>query len=208
MRRGKRLPLEALAPYRLIGAEPFDLAAAFGNANPIELEVGFGKGAFLVDAATRRPETNWLGLEIDRGLELFVAGRVAKRRLANVRVACADAKVFLRERIAAGAFAAVHVYFPDPWWKQRHRKRRVWTPAFAAECERVLPIGGRLHIATDVGDYYAVIRTLLDGRAALERLSARERHGSADDGELLTNFERKALASGGTVWRAEYRRRA
>lgn len=215
MRRPKRLPLDDLAPYRVGGSDrlevshfksPIDFAAVFGTANPVELEVGFGKGAFLVDAATRHPATNWLGIEIDRGLELYVATRLAKRKLGNARVTCGDALMLLRDRIAAGALAAVHVYFPDPWWKKRHRKRRVWTPEFAAECVRVLRPGGRLHVATDVGDYYAVIRELLDAQAGLTLVAAHERTGEPAADELLTNFERKALQTGGRVWRAEYQK--
>src|SRR5262249_17217670 len=127
-----------------------------------------------------------------------------KRKLANARVAGADAKLFLRDRVAGGAFAAVHVYFPDPWWKKRHHKRRVWTPEFADECERVLRPGGRLLVAPDVGDYYAVIRDLLDKRPGLTLLAAGERTGAPAADELLTNFERKALQKGGAVWRASY----
>jgi tRNA (guanine-N7-)-methyltransferase len=101
---------------------------------------------------------------------------------------------------------AVHVYFPDPWWKKRHHKRRVWTPEFAADCLRVLRPGGKLHVATDVPDYFAHVRALLDGRAGLQRLWAEEQTGPPRADEILTNFERKARQKGGSVFRAEYQR--
>ena len=211
MRRPKRLPLDTLAPYLLEPASPGSLEllnwpALFGNDHAVELEIGCGKGAYLIDAAAARPEHNFLGLEIDRALQLYVAARLAKRNLTNARMGCADARDFVATRIADAALAAVHVYFPDPWWKKRHHKRRVWTPEFAAQCVRILRPGGRLHLATDVVEYYEIMRALLDDEAGLTRLRAREESGSPRDDELLTNFERKARAKGGAVWRAEYER--
>jgi tRNA (guanine-N7-)-methyltransferase len=217
VRRPKRWPLDQLAPYILDLASrererpetsaPLEFASIFGNSHPVELEVGCGKGGYLVAAAADRPQNNFLGLEIDRALYFYVASRLAKRGLTNARVACADAKSVVRDRIADRSFAAVHVYFPDPWWKKRHHKRRLWTSEFAAQCGRILAPGGRLHIATDVGEYYQLIRELLDAQPQLERVLDEEQAGQPDDGESLTNFERKARARGGEVWRAEYVRR-
>src|SRR5439155_1423154 len=82
---------------------------------PVEVEVGFGKGAFLVDAGLAHPGTNYLGIEVVRKLQLYVATRLAKRNLRNVRVACTDARLFFRDRVSTGSLEAVHVYFPDPW---------------------------------------------------------------------------------------------
>jgi tRNA (guanine-N7-)-methyltransferase len=183
-----------------------DWRSVFGNDHPVEIEVGFGKGLYLVTAAQARPETNYLGIEVLRGLQLYAATRLAKRNLTNVRVACTDARRFLRERVTPGSVAAVHVYFPDPWWKKRHHKRRVWTPEFAADSVRVLRPGGRLHVATDVADYFAHIRELLDGQAGLTRLWAEDQTGPPRADEVLTNFERKAREKGGSVSRAEYER--
>jgi tRNA (guanine-N7-)-methyltransferase len=213
VRRPKRWPLELLAPYILespsLQRDPgnsifIDFAALYGNAHPVELEVGCGKGGFLVAAAAERPEHNFLGLEIDRALFYYIAGRLAKRKLLNARIACADAKLFVRDRIADGSLAAVHVYFPDPWWKKRHHKRRLWTPDFAAHCARILRIGGRLHVATDVPEYAATIRELLDALPHFRRQQSDERHGEPSADENLTNFERKARVRGGEVWRATY----
>jgi tRNA (guanine-N7-)-methyltransferase len=228
VRKPARLPLEALEPYLLDSAiregeapaepraqtarqeprlpAPVAWPAVFGDDHPVEIEIGFGKGQFLVTAGQAHPETNYVGVEVLRALQLYAATRLAKRNLANVRVACADARRFLRERVTPGSVAAVHVYFPDPWWKKRHHKRRVWTPEFAADCVRVLRPGGRLHVATDVPEYFAHIRELLDGRPELKRLWAEEQTGPPRADEILTNFERKAREKGGSVWRAEYQR--
>ena len=111
---------------------PLDWLALFGNANPVEIEVGFGKGLFLLNESRRQPQTNFLGIEVERKYVLLTADRLARRGAANVRLACTDAHWLLRDRVRAGSVAAVHVYFPDPWWKHRHRKRRLLTVEFAA----------------------------------------------------------------------------
>jgi tRNA (guanine-N7-)-methyltransferase len=227
VRRPKRLPLADLAPFLLEPSRererpegllppvahapgspaPLAWADLFGNERPVEIEVGCGKGAFLVAAAAAYPDTNFLGVEVIKALQLYVATRLAKRGLRNAKVACTDARALFRDRIPAASVRAVHVYFPDPWWKKRHQKRRVWTPEFAADCARVLGPGGRLHVATDVGEYYQIIRGLLDVLPGLARRWADERAGPPAPGEALTNFERKARQRGGTVYRAEYERR-
>ncbi len=86
---------------------------------------------------------------------LLTADRLARRGTANVRLACTDAQWLLRERVPAASVAAIHVYFPDPWWKKRHRKRRLFTGEFAAQCARVLPPGGKLYFVSDVAEYFA-----------------------------------------------------
>jgi tRNA (guanine-N7-)-methyltransferase len=181
-----------------------DWHSIFGDDHPVEIEVGFGKGLFLVTAGQAHPETNYLGIEVLRALQLYVATRLAKRNLSNVRVVCTDARRFFREGIPPASVHAVHIYFPDPWWKKRHHKRRVWTPEFAADCVRVLRPGGKLHVATDVPEYFAHVRELLDAQAGLRRLWAEEQTGPPRPDEILTNFERKARQTGGRVFRAEY----
>jgi tRNA (guanine-N7-)-methyltransferase len=155
----------------------------------------------LVESAQIRPSTNFVGVEIDRGLQLFTANRIAKRNLSNVRLVCCDALFFLRDFVAADSLTGVHVYFPDPWWKRRHRKRRVVTGEFAAQCERVLAPGGRLHIATDVEEYFQVMIGLLGVQPRLVR-----EEPAAFLTASPTNFERKALQQGRGVHRAVYRK--
>ena len=209
MRRTVRLPPEELTPYLLeVPAEPapLDLAAVFGNDRPVEVEVGFGKGLFLLTACRSRPDVNFLGIEIERKYALFTANRLAKRGLRNVRLACADARTFLRDRLPAGSVAAVHVYFPDPWWKNRHRKRRLFTEEFAAQCARVLRPGGRLHLASDVEEYFVLITGLVEDLSAFERLPPPEAKQPEHDLDYLTNFERKYRKEGRPIHRASYRK--
>jgi tRNA (guanine-N7-)-methyltransferase len=176
----------------------------FGNDHPVELEVGFGKGLFLVTTAPARPEVNFVGVEIVRKYQLFTATRIAKRGLINVRLACGDGRLFLRDRVAGGSLQALHVYFPDPWWKTRHHKRRLFTPAFAAESARVLCPGGRLWFASDVADYAAMVAELLAAQPRLRPLPPSEPSTPGHDMDYLTNFERKAHQRDRTIHRLIY----
>jgi tRNA (guanine-N7-)-methyltransferase len=206
VRRAPRLPLEELAPYLLPLPDPptvIDWPVLFGNTHPVELEVGFGKGLFLLTSAVAQPDVNFVGVEIVRKYQLFTATRMAKRGLRNVRLACADARLFLRDHVAARSLRAVHVYFPDPWWKKRHHKRRVFTPEFAVQCERVLGSGGRLYLATDVEEYFGLMREALRPLSGLGELPIDE---PGEDAVWRTNFERKAQERGEMVFRAVYER--
>jgi tRNA (guanine-N7-)-methyltransferase len=183
-----------------------DWRQLFGNANPVEIEVGIGKGLFLLNSAMARPDTNFLGIEIVRKYQLYATTRFAIRQLPNVRTVCADARWVFRRFVAAASVAAVHVYFPDPWWKARHKKRRVFTPAFAAHAARIIRPGGRLHIATDVEEYFGVMAGIVRAMPAFhELLSAQSAHHPVGE-SFQTNFERKARQKGTPIWRAEFER--
>jgi tRNA (guanine-N7-)-methyltransferase len=212
VRRTKRLPQEELQPYLLelpkveAGTPAWlDWQSVFGNDHPVEIEVGFGKGLFLLNAATSRPEVNFAGIEIERKYQLFTATRLALRKLTNVRVACADARLALRHHVVSESVQAVHVYFPDPWWKKRHHKRRVFTDEFARECVRVLRPRGQLHLATDVEDYYQMVLETV-ASLPLRALSPPPEHEPQHDLDYLTNFERKARQQGKLIHRAVFER--
>jgi tRNA (guanine-N7-)-methyltransferase len=209
VRRSQRLPLDQLAPYLLpTPTEPVSLSwnEVFGNYNPVEIEVGFGKGLFLVNASQACPAVNFLGIEIIRKYQLLTATRLAKRALTNVRLACADARTFLRDFIGPEAVRAIHIYFPDPWWKKRHHKRRVFTASFVRECERVLRVGGRMHVATDVEEYFGEIIESVARNTGLQSVPPPRAAAPSHDLDYLTNFERKARKDGRAIYRAAYER--
>jgi tRNA (guanine-N7-)-methyltransferase len=216
VRASRRLPIDALQPYlldvphprylrpdapELAAAPPLDWRALFGNDHSIEIEVGFGKGQFLTTQGETRSNVNFLGIEIERKYVMLTATRLAKRSLTNVKLACTDARWFLKERVAAGSVAAVHVYFPDPWWKTRHRKRKLFTRDFAAVCAQVLAPRGQLHFATDVADYFDESLGLMKDVPALVAMPT-----PANDAEALTNFERKYREEGRPIYRALFER--
>jgi tRNA (guanine-N7-)-methyltransferase len=223
VRRSPRLPPEQLTPYLLehpalphpsrkgstaspVPPEPLDWRSIFGNDHPVELEVGCGKGLFLATAAAARPDFNFLGVEIERKYQLLTAARLARGRLGNGRVACADARPLLRWWVAEASLQAVHVYFPDPWWKKRHHKRRVFTDDFAVQCARVLHPGGILSVATDVEDYARLIGAVVAARTPLVPLPPPEPNAPAHDLDYLTNFERKFRQQGKPIFRLRYRK--
>ncbi len=223
MRKPRRLAPEELAPYewqpprrfgrwgvgQVEGSEPgssshLDWPVLFGNANPVEVEVGMGKGLFLLTQALARPGVNFFGIEVVRKVQRYAATRLAVRKLTNVKTTCADAKALFRDFVAPGSVAAVHVLFPDPWWKARHKKRRVFTPELAADIARALPAGGVLHVASDVAEYFGVMTGILRAMPAFRELAAE----TTAEGGFETNFERKARAQGTPVGRARYERTA
>jgi tRNA (guanine-N7-)-methyltransferase len=215
VRKPPRLLPEQLEPYLLPLPAPADPAAPppridwqalFGNDRPVELEVGSGKGLFLLTSAQANPGTNYAGVEIERKYQLFAATRIAKRKLSNVRLAWGDARTFLRDRVPAASLRAVHVYFPDPWWKTRHHKRRVFTEDFVRSCERVLQPGGRLHVATDVREYFDRITSAVAAVPGFRLLPPPAEHEPRHDLDYLTNFERKARKQGREIHRAVYER--
>jgi tRNA (guanine-N7-)-methyltransferase len=234
VRKPRRLSTEELAPYQWQmppaprrGAEtqnpkpesrsevgtgeapaPIDWRQLFGNANPVEIEVGMGKGLFLLNSALARPETNFFGIEVVRKYQLYATTRFAIRKLANVKTVCADARWVFRRFVPPGSVAAVHVYFPDPWWKARHKKRRVFTADFAADAARVVCTGGRLLIATDVEEYFGVMTEVVRSLGAFRELGSETSTASVEQAGFQTNFERKARQKGTPVWRAEFERTA
>jgi tRNA (guanine-N7-)-methyltransferase len=184
-------------------AIPINWPTVFGNDRPVEIEVGFGKGLFLLTASQERPDVNFLGIEIERKYQLFTANRIAKRKLGNVRLVCTDAREFLRDCVPAGSVQGLHVYFPDPWWKKRHHKRRLFAVDFAETCALVLKEGGKLEVMSDVEEYFGIIQELL---ARQQRL----RPVLGEDGErrYRTNFERKYRLAGKPIFGASYQARA
>lgn len=218
MTRAQARALDALAaPYCLAQSpEQWDLAQLFGRDAPVGLEVGFGMGQALVDWARERPDWNLLGIEVYQpGIGSALLG-LQREELGNVRIVEAPAEQVLEDNIPPGSLAEVRVFFPDPWPKKRHHKRRLVNAAFADLVASRLRPGGLLWVATDWEAYAHWIVDVLDAADALERERAPQVTGDTGTGEEAdpegrdrpaTRFEARGLALGHRVWDLRYQRK-
>ncbi len=180
----------------------------FGNDRPLQLEVGSGKGLFLASASAASPEQNFIGIEIMAKYAAHAAGRLAKSNAANALIISGNAEPLLAQRIEPGSLAAVHVYFPDPWWKKRHRKRRVLNETCIANVSRSLAAGGRLHFWTDVLDYFEqTIEMIARVAPELGVPIPEQQLESTHDLDYRTHFERRSRLQRIPVYRVNYQKR-
>lgn len=175
---------------------------AGGDDRPLDLEIGSGKGTFLVQQSPLEPGVDFLGIEIAKAFWRHAADRARRHGLANVRLLWHDADAFLRTHVNDGTFRRVHIYFPDPWPKARHNKRRLIQPAFLSELHRVLVEPGaegvaEVRLATDHEDYFEWMEDAASQVTEIFERRAFVSPDSAGEGELVgTNFERKYRPEG------------
>lgn len=185
---------------------PWDRAVVFGRAAPLEVEVGSGKGLFLKTAAAARPDVDFLGVEIARRYAEFAAAALAKQNLPNAAVICGDALRVFHDLLPDASLSAVHVYFPDPWWKKRHKRRRVMQEPLLRDIERTLQPGGSLHFWTDVEEYFHSALELLAGCTALQGPLEVPEAPAEHDMAYRTHFERRMRQHNEAVYRSEFRK--
>ncbi|MGE0480635.1 MAG: tRNA (guanosine(46)-N7)-methyltransferase TrmB [Phycisphaerae bacterium] len=176
-------------------------------ALPIELEIGTGKGAFILRRALDHPERNFLGIEWANEFYRYAVDRMQRRGAQNVRLLRCDAGWFVRQVCPAGSLAALHVYHPDPWPKKRHHKRRLFEPAFVAAATSCLQPGARWAVQTDHAEYFSQIVALLAAEPRLERAEFDDPAWGVSDARLQTNFEIKYLREGRAIYRIAVRRK-
>ena len=174
---------------------PLNWAELYGRVAPVELEIGMGKGTFLTDQARARPDINFFGIEWARWYWRYASDRLRRNQCFNARTVRAEAGYFLSEFVPAASLSVLHIYFPDPWPKARHHKRRLVQPPFLRQAERVLIPGGHLRIVTDHAEYFEQIQAVV--KASNLTVIDYTRPGSAPEGEFVgTNFERKYRREG------------
>ena len=186
--------------------QPWDATAIFGREAPLEVEVGSGKGLFIASASAKQPEHNFSGIEVAQKYAKHAAAKLARQNRTNAVMVGGDALRIFRELLPDASLAAVHVYFPDPWWKARHKKRRVMNEGFLKDVERVLQPGGVLHFWTDVEEYFQSTLELIAATVKLTgpfEVSEREPEHDLD---YRTHFERRMRLNGEPVYRAEFRK--
>lgn len=189
-------------------SRPWEPEKLFGRRAPLELEIGSGKGLFLRTAAAACPERDFLGIEIAPRYAQFAATGLARRGLTNAMVVIGDAAELFDEVLPGACLAAVHIYFPDPWWKRRHKKRRVMQESLVQHVERTLLPGGTLHFWTDVEEYFHTVLKLLGTETRLEGPLEVPETPAQGDMDYRTHFERRARLHGEPVYRAQFRKRA
>lgn len=185
-----------------------DSRSLFGDDRPLEIEIGSGKGLFMERAAAAQGEHNFLGIEIAKKYAAHAARRLARAQLTNSLMVAGSAEPLMAERVAAGSIEAVHVYFPDPWWKKRHRKRRVVNPQTLKDFSRALRSGGRFHFWTDVLDYFEdTIEMIADVAPELGVPIPEEEAESEHDLDYHTHFERRSRQQQIPVYRVKYEKK-
>ena len=186
--------------------QPLDVARLFGRSAPTILEIGFGMGETTAAIAQARPDDNFIGIEVHGPGVGSLLKRIDELRLANIRVMRHDAVEVVAAMIPRASLAGVHVFFPDPWPKKRHHKRRLLQPAFVHELALRLAAGGYLHTATDWEDYAVEILAALTAEQLLENTAPG--FAPRPDYRPRTKFETRGLRLGHRVFDALFRRRA
>lgn len=192
--------------YREAAALPAAFASAelFGRIAPLEVEVGSGKGLFLASASRAVTEHDFLGIEVALKYARYAAAKLARLERGNAIVIHGDALELFRRWFPDDSLAAVHVYFPDPWWKKRHKKRRVLGEPFLRDVERTLLPGGRLHFWTDVAEYFQTTLALIAATSPLRGPLPVAEQPAEHDLDYRTHFERRTRKGALPVYRAEF----
>jgi tRNA (guanine-N7-)-methyltransferase len=205
---GQRRALNELWPRYGVSdnGDEIDFAALFGNANPVILEIGFGDGAATWRMARAHPEENYLGVEVHQPGVGRLLLQLEKLGIENVRVACEDAVEWLSGRVADASLDGVRIYFPDPWPKKRHHKRRLVQPAFVALLARKMKEGGVLHLATDWAPYAEHMLGVMGDAPQFANLSPDGDVCPKPDWRPPTKYEQRGERLGHRVFDLVYRR--
>ncbi len=177
-------------------SRPLNFAELYGNDHPVELEIGMGKGTFITEQAIARRDVNFFGIEYARFYWRYCSDRLRRHHCDNARTVRAEAGFFLHEFVPDASIDVLHIYFPDPWPKARHNKRRLVQERFMPTVLRILRPAGRIQVVTDHANYFEQIDRVIRSTAGLAVVDY-NRPGSAGDGEFVgTNFERKYRREG------------
>jgi len=183
-----------------LGDQALDLEKLFGRGRPRVLEIGFGNGETLVQQAAENPDCDYLGIEVHEpgvGHCLLVAQNAG---ISNLKLVVHDAIEVLETHVPLGSLQRINLYFPDPWPKKRHHKRRIIQPAFLRLCADRLATGGALHVATDWENYADHIDEVLAESDLFRCVERREHDGDEPLDRPMTKFERRGLRKGHRIW--------
>lgn len=181
-------------------SKPADFTELFGRDRNITLEIGFGNGDTLIDAAIEEPDRDFIGIEVHEPGIGHCLIRIRDEEVDNVRLINHDAIEVLANQVAPESLNRINLYFPDPWPKKRHHKRRIVQPSFLELTARALEAGGSLHIATDWREYAEHIDSTLADSPLFDCAERREHGGDEPLQRPVTKFERRGVRRGHRIW--------
>lgn len=207
--KGQQRALDELFPvYGLAPSEHevFNFPEIFGNDHPVHLEVGFGNGQSLIQMAAAQPEINFVGIEVHRPGVGNALLQIEDQSLQNVRVICQDAVEVLNNHIPDQSLSAVYIYFPDPWHKKRHHKRRIIQIEFVERLRERMLEKAILHFATDWEDYALHMMEVMKGVEGFTNQAGVGAYSERPDYRPITKFEQRGLRLGHGVWDLIFRK--
>ena len=179
----------------------------FSTPGDVELEIGCGKGGFILERARRYPDRRFLGIEWAAKYTRYAADRMARWGMTNVRIMRTDARNYVVHHLAENSLAALHIYHPDPWPKKRHHKRRLFQKDFVAAAVRALQPGARFAVQTDHADYFNWIHDLIVPCTELTQVDFEHSELASPNPTPRTNYEVKYTREGRTIYRVAYLKR-
>jgi tRNA (guanine-N7-)-methyltransferase len=185
----------------------YDFAEVFGRVAPIIMEIGFGNGESLAKMAADNPDTDYIGIEVHRPGVGHLMMLLDQQGLTNVRIYCHDAIDILEHKLPDASLAGVHLFFPDPWPKKKHHKRRIVRPSFIALLLKKLKVGGYFHAATDWENYAESMLEVLSADSGLINSSETGDYCPRPEYRPLTKFEQRGMRLGHGVWDLIFTRR-
>jgi len=207
---GQQRAMDELLPRYSVGtsATSLDFAELFGNRRPVTLEIGFGNGDATWQMAQKHPLENYIGVEVHQPGVGHLLLKLEEHGIDNVRIACEDGVEFLRNRIADKSLDGFRLYFPDPWPKKRHHKRRIIQPAFVNLLAEKMAAGGIVHLATDWHNYAEHMLEVLQQNPAFENLSETNEYCIRPAWRPLTKYEKRGQRLGHGVYDLLFLRRS
>lgn len=199
--KSQQAALDELLPlHKLPALVKFNFKQIFLNDNPTELEIGFGNGKTLVENALQNPDKNFIGIEVHRPGVGAVLNKIKQHEIKNLKLSSEDAILILQNQVPDNSLKKVCLFFPDPWHKKRHHKRRIVNHSFLVEITRILEPKGILHIATDWEDYAFSIIELSQDFTGLENIAGDEKFIKRPDSRPETKFEKRGKKLGHEIW--------
>ncbi|MGD8913396.1 MAG: tRNA (guanosine(46)-N7)-methyltransferase TrmB [Candidatus Thiodiazotropha sp.] len=183
-----------------LGQQPLQFASIFGREAPVTMEIGFGNGEALAQLAARHPEEDFLGVEVHTPGVGHLMLKLAEQESSNVRILQTDAMELLRHHLPQASLHRVQLYFPDPWHKRRHHKRRIVQLAFADLIQQALSPGGVIHMATDWEDYARQMMAVFTQHRGFRNQAGKGNYSPRPETRPMTKFEQRGQRLGHGVW--------